>query len=444
MTRSVLVPRSDNFTPEERTPWGGVSIVQEMKAHLTLFPGIKVVSESWEISGHQSFPNIFSIKYAGEDLEVNISTLEKLFPVQMYGQHAVKYHGGQMPFLVKIINSGSWRPFFEKLEKVLAKLDSSNYSEKWRQTVGVKGSLVEILRLNYDDLHKTLSVIQALGKKYVKDADDVRSLRKLQSLHQKMLTKNLSVQVHPPADYKGLTRGEHSKTEAWIILDAEPGAGIYLGFKEGVSKERFYSALKDGEDITSHLNFVQVRAGDVFLIPAGVMHALGAGVLLIEPQETSETTYRFYDYGRVDKNGKPRKLHIENAMAATIWEGLRGVKAVNSFRRAPVLLREGGNGMARVEQIIEENAFATMRIKFAKGEEYTGEGGRGVVGYTVLEGIVEVFQIESVSPTGRYMKGQSFIIPAAMGKCRIKGKADVSIVIETSVFMLHIPHCCRK
>ncbi|MBT7461479.1 MAG: class I mannose-6-phosphate isomerase, partial [Waddliaceae bacterium] len=208
MVDHILAPRCDNFTPPERTPWGGTEIVESYKKHL----GIKtedIVGESWELSGHPSFPNTFLC----DDLQVSLTELENLFSDKLYGEGITS-----MPFLVKLLNS----------------------------------------------------------------------------------RKNLSVQVHPK---DGDFVDKPSKTEAWYILAAEEGAGIYLGLKEGVTKEEFEECMRSGEDVSVFLNFVEVHPGDVYFIPAGTLHAIGSGITLLEVQETSESTFRAYDWGRLQDDG---------------------------------------------------------------------------------------------------------------------------------------------
>ena len=125
--------------------------------------------------------------------------------------------------------------------------------------------------------------------------------------------ENLSVQVHPSDEYA--LKHEHSfgKTEMWYVLSADEGSGLYIGLNDNYSKEQIKQKLNDGS-ILEALNFYEVKAGDVFLINSGTIHAIGKGVRIIEIQQNSDLTYRLYDYNRVGKDGKPRELHIEKAL----------------------------------------------------------------------------------------------------------------------------------
>lgn len=124
--------------------------------------------------------------------------------------------------------------------------------------------------------------------------------------------KNLSVQVHPSPDYAATHADAHLKSEAWYIIDHEPGAVIYKGLAPGVTPEQLSAALETNTDeaVVPLLNAIEVQKGDCHYLPSGTLHALGAGVLVAEVQTPSDTTYRVYDWGRTD-----RELHIEQAMA---------------------------------------------------------------------------------------------------------------------------------
>lgn len=127
---------------------------------------------------------------------------------------------------------------------------------------------------------------------------------------------DLSVQVHPSDAYALKEENSFGKTEMWYIVDAEAGAGIYLGFKRDVTEEEYRTAIKENS-LTELLNFYEVKAGECYFIPSGTIHAIGAGCLICEVQQNSNLTYRVYDYGRKDKNGNTRELHIDKALNVT-------------------------------------------------------------------------------------------------------------------------------
>ncbi len=126
----------------------------------------------------------------------------------------------------------------------------------------------------------------------------------------------LSIQVHPDDTY-ARTQGEpYGKTEMWVVLDCDPGASLYYGFKEAVTPQRYRESLADGT-ILELLNAVAVHPGDVFFINAGTVHAIGQGIMVCEIQQNSDTTYRVYDYDRHDPQGLSRPLHIKDALAVS-------------------------------------------------------------------------------------------------------------------------------
>lgn len=133
-------------------------------------------------------------------------------------------------------------------------------------------------------------------------------------------TERLSVQVHPDDDYAGRHENSRGKTEMWRILRADPGAEIALGFKQELTRERATEAARSGE-IVDLLQWVPVAAGETYFVPAGTVHAIGAGVALCEIQQQSDVTYRLFDYGR------PRELHLEKGFSVSDlgpYDGRRG------------------------------------------------------------------------------------------------------------------------
>lgn len=130
---------------------------------------------------------------------------------------------------------------------------------------------------------------------------------------------NLSVQVHPSDDYALENENSFGKTEMWYIVEADEGAGIYLGFKRDVTKEEYRLAIQNNT-LTEMLNFYPVKSGECYFIPSGTIHAIGAGCLICEIQQNSNLTYRVYDYGRKDKNGNARELHVDKAMLVTDYK----------------------------------------------------------------------------------------------------------------------------
>ncbi len=131
--------------------------------------------------------------------------------------------------------------------------------------------------------------------------------------------ESLSVQVHPPAHLAAALGGE-PKTELWFVAGTEPGAHVLAGVREGVTQQRFAEAQTAGEDLSRLLHRQDVVVGDVLLVPSGRVHALGAGCLVVEVQQNSDTTYRVYDYNRPGVDGRPRELHVAQSLACIDWD----------------------------------------------------------------------------------------------------------------------------
>jgi mannose-6-phosphate isomerase len=131
----------------------------------------------------------------------------------------------------------------------------------------------------------------------------------------------LSVQVHPTDDVARRFEGPAAvgKTEAWVVLDAEPGAELYAGLAARATAAEFRTAIDRG-DVETHLRAHPAAVGDCYFLPAGTVHAIGGGLLLFEIQQPSDLTYRLYDWKRVDpKTGRPRELHVEKGLASVDW-----------------------------------------------------------------------------------------------------------------------------
>jgi mannose-6-phosphate isomerase len=167
----------------------------------------------------------------------------------------------------------------------------------------------------------------------------------------------LSVQVHPNDEQaRRMGRGDNGKTEAWLILEARPDSRIYAGLKPGVDRRLLERHLNAGT-VEECLHSFPARAGDCIFVPAGTVHALGEGILLAETQQSSNVTFRLFDWGRVGPDGKPRELHREESLACIDFD--RG--PVN-----PVVPRVVANGSAQVEELVKSKYFALRRHTFSR------------------------------------------------------------------------------
>ena len=141
---------------------------------------------------------------------------------------------------------------------------------------------------------------------------------------------DLSIQVHPNDEQAQRIEGPsgRGKTEMWYILDAEPDAKLIYGLKKNMTPEAFAEAISAGT-LEDYVNYVPVKRGDAFFIPAGTLHAIGRGIVLAEIQQSSDTTYRVYDYGRLGLDGNPRPLHVDKALQVTSLESSVGSEYSN-------------------------------------------------------------------------------------------------------------------
>ena len=132
----------------------------------------------------------------------------------------------------------------------------------------------------------------------------------------------LSVQVHPSDAYALENEGQFGKTEMWYVVEADEGAGLYMGLERECDTDEFAAAVADGS-VEKLLSFKKVKKGDIYFIPSGTIHAIGAGTVIFEIQQNSTLTYRLYDYMRRDKDGNLRELHVDKAMKVSLLEPYR-------------------------------------------------------------------------------------------------------------------------
>ncbi|MBI2892169.1 MAG: class I mannose-6-phosphate isomerase [Deltaproteobacteria bacterium] len=239
---------------------------------------------------------------------------------------------------------------------------------------------------------------------------------------------DLSVQVHPANDHAGLEADESGKPEAWYVVDRDPGAGIYLGLQDGVGRESAARTLASGGDLGEMLHFVPVEPGDFFAIGPGVVHAVGKGVTLVEPQLVLPgkrgVTYRVWDWnrrydasGRLDAAGELRPLHSSKAHAVIAWDGPRGDDFIESARLSPELVESSGSAKRERWPSSPSVPIAVERVS-GSGALALSTGDR-LWGLTVLAGEVRVASSLTVGI------GRSAVVPAALGTVRLDlGGAD--------------------
>jgi len=209
--------------------------------------------------------------------------------------------------------------------------------------------------------------------------------------------RDLSVQVHPSdAAAALLVPPDLGKTEAWVILDAQPGSRIYAGLKAGCDRASLAAAIAAGRT-EECLHWFEPRRGECIFIPAGTVHALGAGLLVAEIQQASDTTYRLYDWGRVDAQGKPRALHIDQGLAAIDFS----TGQTKPQQPEPA-------GQSHVERLVNCEKFVLDRWTVDSDKEVGGDDRFHIL--SVLEGELA---LGDQQPT-TLEKGQTAVIPACL------------------------------
>lgn len=294
----------------------------------------------------------------------------------------------------------------EKLKSLFGRKSDGIIAESWELSVHKDGQSVAVApsgesRAFSDYLKKNANAVNKKGGEFpvlIKYID---------------AAKNLSVQVHPSDEYARENEGDNGKTEAWYIVSAEAGAGIYCGFKKPVKKGEFLQKLNDGS-VEDLLNFIPVKAGDCYLIKAGTVHAIGAGCVILEIQQNSNVTYRVYDYNRVGADGKKRELHTQKAMQVINFGAFEN--AIDLSAIAPETNEKSGYTL---RALTECGYFACRELKLSG--EYAEKNEQSFTAVNCVAGSGEINGI-------KFVAGDSFFLPCGEN---IKIKGDSTMVLTT-------------
>ncbi len=215
--------------------------------------------------------------------------------------------------------------------------------------------------------------------------------------------ENLSIQVHPGDEVAAERHNSYGKTEMWVVLQADENAELIIGFTKDCSKEEYLDALENDkvEDLLQH---VPVKSGDVFFIPAGLVHAIGKGVLIAEIQQSSDITYRIYDFKRVDDNGNERELHTEEALDVIDFNASKNPKTAYT----PAL--------NEITPLANCEYFTTNMIQFDQPLTRNYGNIDSFVAYMCLEGS---FVIETDEEKIAVTKGDTVLVPACFNETGI-------------------------
>lgn len=280
-------------------------------------------------------------------------------------------------------------------------------AESWELSTHLSG----ICSINVNDTRENLlEYIKKNGKivlgEKCHEVDEIPILIKLIDAKD-----NLSVQVHPDDAYARVHENDLGKTEMWYVLDAEEGAQLVYGFKEDLTKEAFKESIEKNT-LSDYLNYVDVHKGDVFFITPGTMHAIGKGIVIAEIQESSNVTYRVYDYGRVGIDGKARALHVDQALQVTHL-----TREVESAKAYEMVKKEG----AYIGTLVSCEYFTVSRIQLEESLNLLANDS-SFHHLLIVEGEI-VIQKGEKQVVGH--KGDSFFVPAHLGVYKVSGKGEM-------------------
>ncbi len=223
--------------------------------------------------------------------------------------------------------------------------------------------------------------------------------------------EDLSVQVHPPQAYADAHPGAHLKTEAWYVFQHEPQARILKGLMPGVTQSRFESQIKEGT-VEQSIRAIPVKEGDCHFLPSGTVHALGAGILVAEVQTPSDTTFRVFDFNRLE-NGKPRKLHVNEALDCIDFSG----KPEEKQPRSHV-----AGYFTTVTRLVKCPYFQIEKVRMTEGVAEPVPYDQPVV-WMMLLGDAEV-RVDGMREPTLISRGDTVLLPAHMNKPTIKTLSD--------------------
>lgn len=224
---------------------------------------------------------------------------------------------------------------------------------------------------------------------------------------------DLSVQVHPNDELAQKKHNSFGKSEMWYIMEAEKNAALTIGLKEGITKKDYQEYLTT-ESLEKILNKVKVQKGDAVYIPAGRVHAIGAGIVLAEIQQTSDITYRIYDYNRIDKDGKKRELHTESALEAIDFRPFANIKA----EYEPI--------ENQFKSLIDSQYFSTQI--FEGNKEFRIQNNACMRIYICTESAAKFI---TESNTTKLSKYESLVLPAEVSEFTIQPLNDTRLIEVT-------------
>jgi mannose-6-phosphate isomerase len=227
--------------------------------------------------------------------------------------------------------------------------------------------------------------------------------------------EDLSVQVHPPQEYADKHPGAHLKSEAWYVFQHDEGSRLLKGLKPGVTKEQFRKGIEEGT-VESLINAIPVKDGQCYYLPSGTVHALGAGIFAAEVQTPSDTTFRVFDFNRIEAaTGKPRGLHVEQALECIDFTG--EIDKQSEQKRSHT-----AGFHTTVSRLVTSPYFTIEKVRMSEGVEEAVPYDEPVV-WMFLEGSAQLKVVDMKEPV-TLTKGETILLPAQMNNPQIKTLSD--------------------
>jgi len=232
--------------------------------------------------------------------------------------------------------------------------------------------------------------------------------------------QDLSIQVHPGDDYARRHENSAGKNEAWYVVGCEPGTRLILGLKESIQPQMLEAALKNGS-IPEYVHSIEIKPGDCYCVPAGLLHAICGGALIAEFQQSSNITYRVFDYNRIGPDGKPRRLDIEHASRVIDC----AARAINSADNAVARQFSGYSST----ELVEWPYFKLTKLDI-HGEANLTCGG-AFQALLVIDGAVDISyayinqELSQAAPLLSMLKGTCAYVPAGLGAYTLRGRGQV-------------------
>ena len=302
-----------------------------------------------------------------------------------------------------------------KLKDVLGKpIESDITGESWELS-GVDGDISEVSEGPLKGISLT-ELIQKEGKHLLGESVVNRFGLDFPILIKFIdAKKDLSIQLHPNDDLAKERHNSFGKTEMWYIMDADPGAKLIVGFNRTVAKEEYVESLEN-DTLLELMNYEEVQEGDTFFINTGKIHAIGAGVMLAEIQQTSDITYRVFDFNRKDKNGNLRELHTELALDAMDYEKRDDFKVAYP------------NHVNSHNSMVDSPYFKTDYLNIDQNLEVDLSARDSFTIYMCVGGGAKIINSEGSAVLKR---GETVLVPAASDSIRIE--TDKATLLEVSI-----------